>query len=201
MEKNKLSLRLFGFVVLIIASLSIAYYFLYSLPNYNNQKLNLQREKQEEEIRLQRERAENERVIQDRENSIRETELAKKIQDDCIESTQNSVASYFDKTNATFSPLFYPYEDESSFNRNERLLTSLSTYQSCIYNDPRYDYNNLAIKSILNEAEMAEVSINNFMFEYKEKTPELCESYLLTTSAKQKCELLEKHEYDFGFGI
>src|SRR5680860_506202 len=198
MSQQKQFISLTIFVAIILTAFAVAYYFLYSLPKYNNDKLNLQKQKQEEEIRYEREVAAIEAEAREVDSNIKMAKLAKKIQDDCIENTQNSVVSYFDKSNTTFDPLFFPYEDENSFNRNARLLTSLSAYQSCLYNDPRYSSDNLALKSIITEASSAERSINNFLFNYKEKNPDLCDSYMLTDSSKKTCDFLEKQGYDFG---
>lgn len=183
----------------ILVTASIAYYFLFSLPRFNAEKLDLQKEKQQEDIRIARDEADAKKQKQQAEDSARMLELAKDIQDACIENIQNSVVSYFDKTNTTYSPLFYPYEDEGSFNRNERLLTALDAYQSCITNDPRYDYDNSAIKSILIDAGIAQTDINNYLVRYRDKTEGLCDSYLLSESAKGKCQDMEIMEYDFGF--
>ncbi|QQG52322.1 MAG: hypothetical protein HY931_03210 [Candidatus Falkowbacteria bacterium] len=193
MEKHK---NIFSVVATIVA-LSIAYYFLYSLPSYNREKLNLEKERQAEDIRIAQDKAELDKQKKQQEESIRMSELAGEIQNDCIKNVQNSVVFYFDRANTTFSPLFYPYENEAAFNKNERLLTGLGAYQSCITNDPRYTSENTAIKSILIDADIAEVDINNYMVEYRDKTPELCSSYLLTSSAKQKCESLETKQYNF----
>jgi len=196
MEKKSLFTLLS--VGLIMVTLSISYYFLISLPNYNREKLNLEKERQAEDIRVAKDKAEIEQQKLESENNNKSLELAKEVQDDCIKNIKSSVVYYFDKTNTTKSPLFYPYEDEESFNKNERLLTALSAYKSCVTNDPRYDYSNSAIKSILTDAGIAETTINNYMFDYKSKANDLCNSFLLTVSAKSKCEDLERIKYDFG---
>ncbi len=196
MEKNKHFLNLLLFAIILVA-FSVAYYFLYSLPSYNREKLKLDQQKQAADIKIAADREDAEKRKQEVENDTKMSELAKVIQDDCIKNVQTSVVYYFDKSNTTFSPLFYPYENEASFNKNERLLTALEAYQSCIMNDPRYKFDNTAIKSILNDAGVAQVDINNYLVEYRDKTPGLCESSLLSESAAKKCNTLKEKKYSF----
>jgi len=197
MEKNKHFFNLIILIAVIMVAFSVAYYFLYSLPNYNKEKLKLDQQKQASDIKMAADKAEADQKKQEAEDDTKMSELAKEIQDDCIKNVQSSVVSYFDKSNTTFSPLFYPYENEASFNKNERLLTALDAYQSCIMNDPRYKLDNIAIKSILNDAGIAEVDINNYMVTYRDKTPGLCESFLLSESAVGECNNLKEKKYSF----
>jgi predicted Holliday junction resolvase-like endonuclease len=197
MEKNKHFFNSIILIAIILISSSVAYYFLYSLPNYNNEKLKLSREKQEDDMRVAKEQSIINQKKQEEEKNVKASELAKNIQDDCVESVKKSVVSYFDKTNTSDSPLFYPYEDEESFNRNDRLLTALGAYQDCLKNDPRNDGINIAIDSILFDAESASRTINNFMVSYRDKTPGLCDSFLLSDSAKSKCSDLVIIKYNF----
>ena len=201
MEKNKHYFSLIGLIVLVLGVFSVSYYFLYSLPQYNNQKLKLEQEKQTADIKIAQDKAANEQQKQDEEKNTKMLELAKNIQDDCIKSTQSSVVYYFDNSSVTANPLYYPYENEASFNKNERLITAIEAYRTCLGNDPRNDGTNTAIKSILSDAETAYRLINNDMVSYRDKTEGLCDSYLLTESAKSKCADLTTIKYNFNTGI
>lgn len=204
MDKHKHIYVLIVLASVMLIALSIAYYFLFSLPKFNNDKLKLEEEKQAEDSRITREKveADQQRELldqqrQEEEKNAKMSELAKKIQDDCIKSTQDSIVAYFDKTITSASPLYYPYENESAFNKNERLLTSLSAYRDCLRNDPRNSEENSAIQSMLSDSWSAYRAINNYMVAYKEKAPGLCDMYLLTQSAKSQCKDISYIKYDF----
>jgi hypothetical protein len=193
MEK-KMHLILLTSAALIIA-FSIAYYFLYSLPDYNEQRLTLQKQKQAADLQAALDKAAMDKHQQASADEQQMLDVAKNIQDDCIKSVQSGVVYYFGRTNVAESPLFYQNENEESFNMDERLLTSLDAYRSCLNNDPRNDGNNSAIASMLGEANSAYKEINNYMVTYRDNTPGLCDSYLLSEPAKSKCPDLFKMSY------
>lgn len=176
-------------ILIILACLItffIGYYFLYLLPLYNNEQLSLTKEKQEAELKAEANKIETEKQQQAKAEEENFSNTAKEVQDDCIKGVQDGGFS-FDKTNVAPSPMFYPYEDETSFNKNERLCTALIAYEDCLKQDPRNNSNNNAIQSMIDNAESAHAVINNFMFTYKKKTPGLCDSFLLSSSAKKFC--------------
>ena len=192
MEK-KYHLTLLVLAALIIA-FSVGYYFVYSLPNYNEEQLTLQKQKQAADFQIASDRAAADKQQQAAADEQQMLDVAKSIQDDCIKSVQNSIVYYFGRTNVAASPMYYPNENEESFNMDERLLTSLNAYESCLNNDPRNNGNS-AIVSMLNDAASAYKEINNYMVTYRDKTPGLCDSYFLSESAKSKCPDLFKMSY------
>lgn len=178
MLENKKYLWFMSFMV-AIAALSVGYYFVYALPNYNKEKLNFEREKQENEDKINRDELE---VSKQKE----QTETAKNVKDDCIKTAQDI---YFDFKESMINgdPIFYPYETEDAFNKNERIILAISSFQSCFYQDPRNDKSEI-MKNISDNATLSKRIIAQHLKDVKKKNPEICDSFLMTQTASQYCK-------------
>jgi hypothetical protein len=173
---------------LLVITLCVGYYFVIALPSNNKEKLNFEKQKYEDQIKTAQTEQTNKNNQANADSLINQGNIAKSIQDDCIKKTAQSVSSDFSASTVTDNPLYYPYEDENSFNKNERLITSLSAYLSCITNDPRYVENNKVLHKIEFDGSSASYTISAYMASIKKKNPNICNSYLLSASAKKMCD-------------
>ena len=94
------------------------YYFVFYIPN---------------EAKLARERR---AIIYSQELSEKQIKAANELRGECIK-VGKKITYEFGLDNTVSSPVFYPYEDINSFNKNKTLYTALSVYISCLEADPR----------------------------------------------------------------
>lgn len=177
MAENKKHLWFMSFMA-AIAALAVGYYFFYALPNYNNDKLNFEKEKQANEDKISKDELEASKKKD-------QSETAKNIKNDCIKAAQDI---YFDFKESMINgdPIFYPYETEDAFNKNERIILAISSFQSCFYQDPRNDKSEAMI-NISDNATLSYRIIAQHLKDVKKKNPEICNSYLMTQTATKYC--------------
>lgn len=170
----------------LIIAVGVGYYFMIALPKINREKLQLERDKYDEEVRTKNLEASAKAEQAKNEAEKIDNELAKKVQDDCMEKAKN-INYAFDSSSVTPDPMFFPYEDIDSFNKNERILNAIDAYKSCITNDPRYNKENEAMSSLYVNSLKAWLVINQQMTSVKKKNPEICNNSEISVSAKKMC--------------
>lgn len=172
-RKPPLFLHLAIGLSLLLVSGAVAYYFIYYLPSVQQQRLDIEKQTQA---------AEDKKNQEAKDQTERATASA--IEADCVHSAQD-VSYLFGANNAQANPLYYPYEDIDSVNKNDRLVTALDAYISCLQSDPRNDQNNATIKDAIFGARMAWSTINQFNQDTIAKYPYWCDGYLISQSTKQ----------------
>jgi hypothetical protein len=176
MKKNENLYKIIIAVAILIVALSVAYYYVIVLPGQENARI--AREELKEESNKQEEL------------DIKRRDIAKNVQDDCLNKAKK-ITNSFDLDNTYESPLFFPYQDPSSFNDNDEIVVALSSYQSCIISDPRYSSDNITLNKIYRDSVMAQLNIEIQMLEAKEDNPSICDSNLLSERARNKCNFLK----------
>ena len=101
MEKIKEHFYIIILIFLLLLIISIGYYFLYALPNYNREKLNIEREKQNEELRIKK-------SMQDTEEEKQFMEKLEKLQnenklDECLTKAQNNYINNWENSCKSYS--------------------------------------------------------------------------------------------------
>jgi hypothetical protein len=168
-------------IALLMVSGSIAYYFGFFKPNFEQQKYDqLQIEKALEKI--------EEDKKEEAESAEKQINLATKLRADCLPSGKR-VTPLFDEGTTREHPLFFPYDNIDAINKNERLVVAIGEFVSCMDTDPRYDRDNEAMLDFVVNAISAKIAIADHIEETIANNPTFCDSYILSQSAKQSyCE-------------
>ena len=107
-DYHKLILSVAISIAALVCVTAVVYYFVFFLPSIQKEEMSIKRTDIEEQ------------------QYQRDVSLAQEVREDCIKSGQ-SVSDDFDINNTYSNPLFYPYDDTSSFHRNYRLLLAISS--------------------------------------------------------------------------
>lgn len=182
---SKRLMNILGFSVGIVA-LTLGYYFGYARPQLERDKFEFQKnqELQKQDIDASK-RAEEE--------VSRAISISEEVKASCLTRAKD-ISYSFNEDNAKSSPIFYPYKNLSSMEKNERLVLALTVYSGCLRDDPRREGNSYLFAANI-DAVLAQNAIQDWMENAVKEDPSLCKDVRASASFESWCADLKKGVY------